>query len=55
MESYSTPRITGVERLVDGVIISFDDGKCALYSAFLLHAFFDQAAPLLDDSDESEE
>ena len=30
-------------RMMDGVIILFDDGKCALYSSFLLHSFISQA------------
>ena len=43
------PRIVHVERLDGGVIITFDDGKCAVYSAALLYATFPQA----DEVDES--
>jgi hypothetical protein len=37
------PRIIGAERLRDGVVITFEDGKSALYSASLLQSFFSQA------------
>ena len=50
MDIDSTPHITHVERLTDAVIITFDDGRCALYSASLLNSIYPQAEPLLDDS-----
>jgi hypothetical protein len=47
-------RISSVDRLNDGVIITFDDGKCALYSTDLLYATLDQAQLLEDLLDEEE-
>jgi hypothetical protein len=43
MENSSQPRIIYAERWGDGVIITFDDGKSAIYSAALLYATFSQA------------
>ncbi len=44
MGGFSVPRIFRVEVLdEDAVIITFEDGTCASYSAFLLHAMVDQA------------
>jgi hypothetical protein len=43
METPQTPRITHAERMNGGVIIMFDDGKCAIYSASLIDATFSQA------------
>jgi hypothetical protein len=37
------PRIIEAERMEDGVIITFDDGKCAVYSTSLLHDTLPQA------------
>jgi len=31
------PRIVGVDRLHDGVVISFDDGKTVIYPSAILH------------------
>jgi len=31
------PRIVGVDRLHDGVVISFDDGKTVIYPSDVLH------------------
>jgi hypothetical protein len=38
METHSEPCILRVDRLNDGLVVEFDDGVCALYSAFLLRA-----------------
>ena len=38
METHLEPCILRVDRLNDGIIVAFDDGVCALYSAFLLRA-----------------
>ena len=46
MDSLATRRITSAERLHGGVVISFDDGMCALFSASLLHATLSQAEDL---------
>ena len=34
------------DRLNDGLVIKFQDGKCAFYSAILLYATFDRAEAL---------
>jgi hypothetical protein len=38
METHPEPCILHVDRLNDGLIVEFDDGVCALYSAYLLRA-----------------
>jgi hypothetical protein len=48
MEPTAAPRVIYAERLNGGVIITFDDGKCALYSASLLHVTFSQAEEVKD-------
>jgi len=48
MKTHTTPRIISAERLSDGVVVAFDDGKCALFSASLLHATIPQAEDLTD-------
>ena len=41
--------IVAAERLSkNGVIITFEDGKCAVYSASLLHAMFSQAEEVVE-------
>ena len=42
----ATPKIISAERLDGGVVIAFDDGKTAVYSAFLLYAHFAEAREL---------
>jgi len=37
MKSASRPHLIDAERLQDGVIITFDDGKSAVFSASLLY------------------
>ncbi len=54
MDSRPQPRILGVERLSNSVIITFDDGKCAVYSAALLLKHRSQAE-LIDESELLEE
>lgn len=46
MQPPSNPRIVSADRLSGGVIIMFDDGKCALYSENLLRSVFPQAKEL---------
>jgi hypothetical protein len=36
MDTLETPRIVSVERLRSDVLLEFDDGTCALYTASLL-------------------
>jgi hypothetical protein len=43
MEPFLSPHIIDVERVDGGIIITFDDGKCAVYSASLLRAIFSKA------------
>jgi hypothetical protein len=43
METDPPPRVIDAERLEDGLIISFADGKTAVYTASLLHSVFSQA------------
>ena len=46
METPPKIRVRSAERVSKGVIITFDDGKSALYSASLLREMFSQAAEL---------
>jgi hypothetical protein len=46
METQSAPRVISVDSFERGVVIAFDDGKCALYSSDLLHGTFPQAEEL---------
>jgi len=43
MKALRTPQIVAVEKLRDGVLIEFDDRKCAIYTASLLHTYIPQA------------
>jgi hypothetical protein len=45
----ATPRIIEALRLRDGVAITFEDGKCAVYTAALLYAMFPNADELIQD------
>lgn len=53
MRTPQEPRILAADRLMKGVIITFDDGQCAVFSASLLHAALPQAELLPDDPDDS--
>lgn len=46
METQPKPRVISVDRFRTGVVIAFDNGKCALYSSDLLHGTFLQAEEL---------
>jgi hypothetical protein len=46
MKTDLQPRIVYAERLGGGVIIAFEDGKSAVYSASLLESIFSQAEEL---------
>ena len=52
METASECDIVYAERVGGNVIIEFSDGKCALYSASVLHNMLAQATELDTDSDE---
>jgi hypothetical protein len=43
------PRIIEALRMTDGVIITFVDGRCALYTTALLSAMFPNADELIQD------
>jgi hypothetical protein len=56
METQTSPSVQDAERWNGGVIITFDDGKSAVYSPSLLRAVFDQAQKLpIDRLDIAEE
>ena len=46
METNSEPRILDAERFDGGVLIGFDNGRVALYSAALLYTMFHQAVEI---------
>ena len=48
MKTLSVPRVVSAERLEKGVIITFDDGKCAVYPTSLLLAIFPNAEEIID-------
>jgi hypothetical protein len=43
METASDRRILAAERLSGGVVITFDNGECAIYSPTLLYSMFPKA------------
>jgi hypothetical protein len=47
----TSPSVIEAERYEGGVLITFDDGKCAAYSASLLRAVFDQAREITNTAD----
>ena len=51
MDARPEPRIVSSDRMDSGIVVSFDDGKTALYSAALLHATLPQARPIPLDSE----
>ena len=51
MEGRSEPRIIFSDRMDNGMVIGFDDGKTAYYSAALLHATLPQAQMMPSDSE----
>ena len=48
------PHIVYVERLNGSVVIGFDDGKTALFSAALLHNILPQAKDITDLEDDAD-
>jgi hypothetical protein len=48
------PRIIEALRLRDGVVITFEDGKCALYTAALLYTVFPKADELIQDTSDQD-
>jgi hypothetical protein len=49
MKTDPQPRVIYAERLGDGVVITFEDGKTAVYPASLLRSMFSHANELLDE------
>jgi uncharacterized protein (UPF0179 family) len=49
MEEPNIPRVVEAQRLNNGVVITFEDSKCAEYSAALLYSMFPQADELIED------
>ncbi|AXC16075.1 hypothetical protein ACPOL_6867 (plasmid) [Acidisarcina polymorpha] len=43
-----SPLVIEAQRLDGGVIVTFDDGRCAVYSAILLYATLPQAQEVLE-------
>jgi hypothetical protein len=48
----ATLRIIEALRLRGGVVITFENGKCALYTAALLYAMFPNADELIQDTND---
>jgi hypothetical protein len=46
------PRITFSDRMDNGIVVAFDDGKTAYYSAALLHTTLPQAKMMASDSED---
>lgn len=48
METAATPRIISVEKVGGAVVITFEDGKCAVCSAALLYTILPHAKAVDD-------
>ena len=53
MDDRRESRITFSDRMDNGIVIGFDDGNTAYYSAALLHATLPQAQMMPSDSEDS--
>ncbi len=51
MDDQTEPRILAAERMANSVFIEFYDGKCAVFSASLLHDTLPRAEPVPDDTE----
>jgi hypothetical protein len=49
MERLSEPIILAADKLANAVLVTFEDGKGAIYSASLLYATLPQAQHVVDD------
>ena len=47
MTHHPDPRIVYAKRLDGDLLVEFEDGKCALYSAALLHELYPKADKLI--------
>ena len=54
IDAQTDPRILSTEKYENAVLVTFEDGRCALYSASLLHATLPQAEQLWDDEKDLE-
>jgi hypothetical protein len=52
METQIVPHVVWAERIGNGIIVTFNDGKCAVYSAVLLYTAFSQAEQVTESEDE---
>jgi hypothetical protein len=55
MKANSNARILHAERCREGVIVTFADGRTALYSSNLLYSIISNAQEVLDVEEEEEE
>ena len=46
MDILNTRRIVNTDRMNDGIVIKFDDGRCAFFSCALLYATLPKCEPL---------
>ena len=53
MDGRGEPRVIFSHRMDSGIVICFDDGKTANFSAALLHAALPQAQMMPSDSEDS--
>jgi hypothetical protein len=51
MDTLRSPRVISADRMDGGLIISFDDGQCGIYSAALLFAALPQAEQVESDGE----
>jgi len=51
-DGHPNPRVTFSDRMNSGLVIGFDDGKTAYYSAALLRATLPQAQMMPSDSED---
>jgi hypothetical protein len=52
MNTRPQPLITSSDRMDNGIVVSFDDGKTAFFPAALLYATLSQAQMMASDSDD---
>jgi len=55
MKTPGKPQLIGVDRMDDGALVSFDDGRTGFYSTALLSEMFVQATNLKDLVQEEDE
>ncbi|MGI4831358.1 MAG: hypothetical protein ACRYFU_24735 [Janthinobacterium lividum] len=55
MDVRTEPRILAALKMGNGVLIEFDDGQCAMFSAFLLHETLPLADQVMHEEDRETE